>query len=243
MACKVIVNALLSATLIASPVFAAADKIDVNAPVPIEAFAELPRIDSPKLSPDGTRIAAKIAIEGRQMLVIVSLFDRKAPPIVINTRNDDDLNWWRWVGDQWLAVGLGAEQTIYGQEVYATRTAGMSADGRVFNRIDNWNNTGLRGDDVLWAARDGSPRILLARQTGIESLADFYPEVVEADISTGRVKRVTAGRTNVYNWYADGAGTLRMGYRFDDDRGTGQLLYRSNASDSFKTIARSQRTM
>jgi dipeptidyl aminopeptidase/acylaminoacyl peptidase len=233
-------------TVAASALYAADDKpaaaVDPRAVVAAEVFATLPRFQTPKLSPDGTRLAAKLAVKGKQMLVVMSLFDATIPPATIQTRNEDDLNWWRWVGDKWLAIGIGAKQDLYGTEVYVTRTAGVSADMKTFNRIDNWNRTGIRADDVLWAARDGTPRILLARQTGIESMEELYPEVVEADLSTGKVKRVAAGRPNVYDWYADGAGTLRMGYRFDDDRGTGALIYRSTNDESFKTIARKKRS-
>ena len=35
-------------------------------PMPIEDFAELPRVQAPALSPDGRRYAAKIAIQGKQ---------------------------------------------------------------------------------------------------------------------------------------------------------------------------------
>ncbi len=73
-------------------------------------------------------------------------------------------------------------------------------------------------------------------------MEQVYPQVIEADLSTGKVKRVVAsGSTNVFNWYADGDGVVRMGYRFDDDSGAGQLLYRAGNRDSFKTIAKTTR--
>lgn len=238
---KHLAGMLATAALAAAPAASSPENVASDAPVPVEVFATLPQFESPKLSPDGTKLAAKMAINGCQVLVILSLFDVKQPPALMRIAPKTDLNWWRWVNDQWLAIGLGAEQELYGQDVYVTRTAGLSADTKVFNRVDNWNRTGVRGDEVLWAARDGTPRILLSRQTGIESMEEIYPEVVEADLSTGRVKRIAAGRTNVFNWYADGAGTLRMGYRFDDASGAAQLLYRSNNADPFKTIARKKR--
>lgn len=231
----------LANTAATSPPDATTSKIDDSAPVSVEVFAALPRFDRPKLSPDGTKIATKLAIDGRQVLVVLPLFDAKKPPAVIRIGNNDDLNWWRWVGNEWLAVGIGSQQQLYGEDVYATRVAGLSADTKIFKPVDGWNHTGVRGDDVLWVARDGTPRILLARQTGVETVDQIYPEVVEADLATGKVKRITSGRTKVFDWYADGAGTLRMGYRFDDDTGAGALLYRASNQEPFKTIARSRR--
>lgn len=83
--------------------------------IPIEQFAALPFIESPRLSPDGTKVAAKVAINGKQSLVVNSLFGKGAqkalPPGKL------DINWWRWVNDDWLVVGLGDQDKIYEEEV------------------------------------------------------------------------------------------------------------------------------
>lgn len=209
------------------------------APVPVEHFAALPTLDSPKLSPDGTRVAARMAVGGRQVLVVLPLFGKDVRPAVLGANAALDVNWWRWVGNDWLAVGVGTKNLLYGEEIYITRTVGVSADMKKVNRVD-WTRSGIRADDVIWAARDGSPRILLSRQTGIGSVEDFYPEVVEADLSTGRVRRVTAGQHKVYNWYADGAGVVRMGYRHDDEARRRELLYRAGNDQPFKVIAQAK---
>ncbi|WP_380783455.1 alpha/beta hydrolase family protein [Sphingomonas sp. R86520] len=206
-----------------------------TAPVAVETFAKLPGMENPKLSPDGTRIAAKMAINGQQVLVVAPLFeDKKASAVRVGA--SVDINWWRWVGDDWLAVGVGSQDMLYGEEIYITRTLGVKADMTKVNRID-WTHSGVRADDVLWVARDGTPRILLSRQTGIESESQWYPQVAEVDLSTGRTKTVAGSQANVFSWYADGAGTVRMGYRYDDDSRKSALLYRSTNRDAFKVIA------
>ena len=73
---------------------------------PIEAFAELPAMDSPELSPDGARVAARIAIKGVQQLVIAEV---KGGNVRTMGLGENDLNWWRWVNNDWLIVGIGAE--------------------------------------------------------------------------------------------------------------------------------------
>ncbi len=208
-------------------------------PVPVETFARLPGMDTPKLSPDGTRIAAKMAVGGRQVLVVSSLFDGQKPK-ALAAGETVDINWWRWVGDDWLAVGVGSQDVLYGEEIYITRTLGIKADMTKVNRID-WTHSGIRADDVLWGARDGTPRILLSRQTGIESESEWYPQVTEVDLSTGRTKTVAGSQANVFNWYADGAGVVRMGYRYDDDTRKAALLYRPTNAAPFKIIARGGR--
>lgn len=207
-----------------------------DAPVPVEAFAELPFMESPKLSPDGTHIAAKVAINGVQQLVVMPVFIGDEKPTAMALSDKIDVNWWRWVGTGWLAVGVGAQDKFEGYDIYVTRLIGVNAALTKANRID-WEHSGIRADDVLWSARDGSPRVLLSRQTGVQSIDQVYPEVVEADLSTGKTRRVVNGSTNVFDWYADGSGRVRMGYRYDDDRRRGQLLYRGADETLFRTIA------
>jgi dipeptidyl aminopeptidase/acylaminoacyl peptidase len=205
------------------------------APVALEAFAELPEMESPKLSPDGTRVLAKMAVNGRQVLMVMPLFGDGAPR-AMGAHDSVDINWWRWVGNDWIVVGVGSTTKLWGEEVYVTRTLGARADLSKVNRID-WNGSGIRADDLLWAARDGSPHVLVARQTGINSREEMFPEVVDADLSTGKVRRVVPGRENVFDWYADGAGRVRMGYRYNDQSRKHELLYRADGDSAFRTIA------
>ncbi|MEN2748917.1 S9 family peptidase [Sphingomonas sp. T9W2] len=214
-------------------------QVDPAAPVPIEAFAELPSVESPKLSPDGTRVVAKSAVGGRQVLVLSSL-KGNAERLSLGTPENTDINWWRWVNDDWLIVGLGAQQQLYGIDVYITRVLSVKADFKTTRRLD-WDKSGLRADDVLWVAHDGSPRILLSRQTGIDHESDFNPAVFEIDVSTGKSRRVADGRANVYDWYADGEGQVRAAYQYNDEKRSSALLYRTNNAESFRVIARRAR--
>lgn len=212
---------------------------DPAAVVPIAAFAELPLLESPKLSPDGTRVLAKGAVGGRQVLLLTSLVDARERH-TLGAPENTDINWWRWVNDGWLLIGLGAQQDYFGTEIYVTRVLAVSTDMKTTRRLD-WTGSGMRADDVLWVAHDGSPRILLSRQTGMSSEAEFYPSVFEIDVSTGKSRRVAEGRPNVYSWYADGEGQVRAAYQYNDSSRTSALLYRANNRESFRTIARRAR--
>lgn len=213
--------------------------VDAAAPVAMEVFAELPSIESPKLSPDGTRVVAKGVVAGKQVLILSPLFGN-GERLSLGAPDDTDINWWRWVNDDWLIVGLGAQQQLYGHDVYISRVLSVKADFATTHRLD-WTKSGLRADDVLWVAHDGSPRILLARQTGIDNESDFNPSVFDIDVSTGKSRRVTDGRPNVYDWYADGRGQVRAAYQYDDRSRSSALLYRTNNGENFRTIARRAR--
>ncbi|CAM3103590.1 MULTISPECIES: alpha/beta hydrolase family protein [Sphingomonas] len=206
-------------------------------PQPVEAFAALPEFERPALSPDGTRIAGKRALNGKQYLMVAPLLKDHGKPALAALSDKVDVNWWRWVNDEWLIVGLGSQDTIQGEDYYVTRLIGIRADMQKMVKID-WDNSGFRADEVLWTAQDGTPRILFAKQTGIYSMADVYPSVFEADVSTGRVKRIANGQTDVWDWYADGQGQLRMGVRYSDETRKQSILYRQSNAESFRTIAR-----
>ena len=189
--------------------------------VKVEVFAALPFIEGPELSPDGTKLAAKIAVNGKQTLVVQPLFGGK--PVGI-PEGKSDINWWRWVTDDWLVVGLGDQQQLYGEDYYVTRVISLSADMTKVKQID-WPHSGIEADDVIWYASDGSPRILLSKQTGIESDSNWYPSVFEVDVSTGRLKQVVRSIEGVWDWDADAAGNVRMGILWRDGRKRG-ILYR-----------------
>ena len=223
-----------------APAVASADPPSTPlAPRPIEHFAKLPFMESPQLSPDGTRVAARIAIDGVQILAIISLFEKDVPPALVGL-GESDLNSWAWVNDDWLVIGLGAVRYVEGGDWYLSRIAGVSRDGKKINLIAR-NEAAQNADDVLWTANDGTPRLLLALQKSIYvNMPGFWPEVDEVDVSTGRTRRVVSGQTNVLTWYADGKGTVRMGIGYDDASRKSRLLYRDGQHGSFRTIDRAR---
>ena len=222
------VLAATAAFLLAAPI-AAAPLPDA---LPIEQFAALPFIESPRLSPDGTKVAAKVAINGKQALVVTGLFGNVVPKVL--PPGKVDINWWRWVTDDWLVVGLGDQDKIYDEDVYVTRIAGVKANMSKIVAL-GWTKTGLDADDLLWIARDGSARILTSKSTGYFVPEDYLPSVWEADVATGEMKRILKSHDNVVDWDADGDGNVRMGYLATSDDRLG-VLYRRDGTSKFEKI-------
>ncbi len=205
---------------------------------PAADFARLPFMSDPALSPDGARFAAKIAIQGKQALAIVSLFEPEKPPVLI-ALGENDLNDWTWVNDNWLVVSIGAVSNFENQPFYVSRAAGVSADGRTIKPIAF--GTGGQSAHVLWAARDGSPRILMSLQKSIYSGSDFWPVVNEVDVSKGRPRQVVAGSSGVMRWAADATGTVRLAVGYNDVSRTARLLYRPDGRTTFRIVDRADR--
>ncbi|HEY5721611.1 MAG TPA: prolyl oligopeptidase family serine peptidase [Allosphingosinicella sp.] len=211
------------------------------APRPVEQFARLPFMMGPRMSPDGTRYAAVVAVSGRQMLAIVKL---KAGPdsiALVSLGDDSDLNWWEWVNDEHLIAGVGGMDNVLGTEMYLRRTISISADGKTIKALAA-SKAAQNADDVIWIANDGSPRILLALQTAVFSDAEgFTPEVHEVNVATGKTKPILSSRANVWAWYADASGAVRIGVGYVDRTRTSFLLYRPGAEGSFRMVERANR--
>lgn len=209
-----------------------------RAPLPVEAFAELPDIQGPDLSPDGTQVAGRVAINGKQYFAIVKL-GSEGPPKLLNP-GEADLNWWSWVNDEWLIVGIGQEMPVEGDRWYVKRAIGFHVPSGKATQLAP-RSVAQNGDDVIWVSRDGAPRVLLSYQTSIYTNdAGFWPQVDEVDLTTGKRRMIVPSKAGVFNWYADGAGLVRMGIGVSEDGRSRRLLYRDRPDALFRTIDRAK---
>lgn len=233
-----VLAAALVAALAATPIVTPAVAGPVADAPSVDVFAAPPFLEGAKLSPSGTKMVAKMLVHGEQALVVVPLIAGGTPQKA-DLGHDGELNWWRWVNDDWLILGIGANTRVYATDVYVTRLIGVKADMSKAVPID-WPNSGLWADRLMWTARDGTPRILFQKDTGIQTEADFDPAVFEADVSTGKVKRVVSARSDISQWYADGAGNVRLGVgREDYGAQKFTVLYRATNADKFVAVPNS----
>lgn len=208
---------------------------------PTEAFAELPFMEEPELSPDGLHYAAKMAIKGEQMLAIIDVASGNKGARLMKL-GENDLNWWSWVNDEWLIAGLGADSRMEGGEpIYLSRVASMNLDGSKLNMLAR-HTAAQNADDVIWKATDGSPRILLAYQTSVYiNEAGFWPQVDEVNIATGKMRNVIKPHDSIMTWRADASGLVRMGLGYSDATRTSKLLYRPDKQSLFRVVDRANR--
>ena len=206
------------------------------APRPAEDFAALPFMEGPRLSPDGTRVASKIAVRGTLYFAVTPLFGGAKPSLL--QAGESDINWWRWVNDDWLVLGIGDTVKIEGEDFYVRRALGVSADGAKMVPLA-WRDAAQGADDVIWIADDGTPRIRLAVQQSIYlNNENFWPQVFEIDVSTGKSKAVVRPHPDVGSWYADGSGTVRVGIGATNEGRSLRLLYRERDGAGFAVIDR-----
>ncbi|MGE4410998.1 MAG: alpha/beta hydrolase family protein [Sphingobium sp.] len=204
--------------------------------IPLEIFAKLPFIEMPTLSPGGQRIAAQLANNGKQMLAIKTADEK---PVLIAT-GKAELRDLTWLNDDWLLATIGQSTSWHGLPVYATRTIAVSADGKTVRTIPNVPQ-GQHGSDILWVARDGSPRVILAFQKSIVMDQYFWPTVAEIDVATNKMKTLIAPRFNIMEYFADSEGVIRAARHYDDQRRRSRLLVRATNDDKFVETSRADR--
>jgi dipeptidyl aminopeptidase/acylaminoacyl peptidase len=229
-----------TAPIAVAPAAPAAPVADAK-PITLESFAATPTIQTPELSPNGKWVAAKISTGGTLSLAMIPLYEPTAKPVAVGLDNAKvDVESWQWVNDDWLIVSLGATSPVEGDKWRLSRVIAVSrATGEV--KPIAWKEAAQNAGDIIWVARDGSPRILLGVQNSIYTNFDeFWPKVIEVDVSTGKSRTVVAHEQNISDHYADASGAIRMTYGYDDDARIARLRYRSSGKGRFREIDKAQ---
>jgi dipeptidyl aminopeptidase/acylaminoacyl peptidase len=205
-------------------------------PLTAETFAATPFMERPNLSPNGQFIAARVATRNGRSLVILPIFDKSLKMTGIGLDNSViDVDWWRWVNNDWLVVGVSANDSIEGEKFRVSRVLSLErATGKISLLAKRAG--GQNAGNLIWVAHDGTPRILLGVQNSIYVNENFWPEVNEVDVSTGKMKTVLASRPGILDYYADADGVIRLGYGYDSEKRIARLIYRSEAKQPFKIL-------
>lgn len=206
-------------------------------PLSIESFAAPPFIEDPELSPNGTWFASRLVVGGQQLLAMMPLSRGNEKPILIRLDPEkSDIDWWQWVNDDWLLIGYSATIPVEGDKWRVYRAASVSRlTGKIIPLAPE--SGGQNAANVIWSAKDGSPHILLGVQNDIYADSrEFWPEVRDFDVSTGKSQTVLAPRPDVMDYYADASGAVRMGYGYNRGSRTARLIYRSSGRGSFSQL-------
>ena len=208
--------------------------------LPAATFARLPFVENPALSPGGRRLAGFLAIEGKQTVAIINLFDVTEQRHQIRIPEGTQASSVRWVNDDNILVGLVSLLGIpeASERWYISRVIGIN---RITGKITKllWDS-GQNAADVLWMPSDGSNEVLLAAQGSIYSnYPEFSPTVYRVDVATARKRTVLKGHERVMNWEADASGQVQTGMRYAEGSRQFSLLYcGEGSSGSFRTIDR-----
>jgi dipeptidyl aminopeptidase/acylaminoacyl peptidase len=209
---------------------------------PMSWFRRVPSIIRPRLSPDGNKLVVQLQNQGVAAVGWIDLnsADRR-PTMIANNgelRNAGDrvIGDYFWVGSDTIVLQVVAREIVNGQRGDFGRLVAYDlASGRM--TLLAWSGAGGDASDVLHIDHEAG-RIILQRQafrTG-RGNTERYSEVVDVDVRTGRFEMVQRGNPEVGGWFADPNGTVRIGVGYDRDSGRRRIVYRSSATDQFRTI-------
>lgn len=199
-------------------------------------FGRLPFAEDVTLSPDGTKIAGLMGLNGRQVIALINLIDHADHPIRVALPDGNEAHWLRWVNNDNVIVGVSALLPVETDRWVISRLISINRLTGKITRI-LWNAGGQNAADLLWVAKDGSPQIMVAAQQSIYAVdAEFWPTAYKVNVETGRETQVTPGRGGVMEWSSDAEGTVRAGVGYEDSTRRFRLFYRSTRGQGFRVI-------
>ncbi len=207
------------------------------ATLPLSAFAQIPFIEDPSLSPDGKRLAGLFGIDGHQIIAITDLFDTSAKRIMLNVPDGTEAAWIRWVNNDNIIVALYALLPAPdGKRIYVSRLLAVNRISGKYTKLA-WDLAGQNAAEVLRVPGAGSAEILLAAQDSIYAEDGYWPSVYRVNVETARKSKILTGQAGIFEWAADSSGTVRTGVGYRDDLRRFRLVYRaSERSGIFRTI-------
>ncbi|HEY0313089.1 MAG TPA: alpha/beta fold hydrolase [Allosphingosinicella sp.] len=241
---RTIVCALLAGAALAGHAEAAPPpaKPTADAILPIADFGRRPFMDTPRISPDGTKIVVQMSREGKAFLGIIDLDKPASAPEFFLAASefrdigDRDVIGWRWVGNDNVVVTMRSREDVYGQRADITRLAAYNLHSKHLTPL-GWDGATGDASDILYVDHDKG-KILLGRQSnayGTEMMQRY--EVVLMDVNTGKYDIVQRPNPVVDEWIADGHGVIRAGVGYSSDSGKQRLMYRSGPGEQLHTVA------
>ncbi|MFC4290841.1 alpha/beta hydrolase family protein [Sphingorhabdus arenilitoris] len=219
---------------------AAKQNTSAAAPVklPMEAFAKLPFVEQPSISPDGTHLAGLFAINGQQRIVITPLVKDAGKQIILGVPDETSVYSVRWVNDNNILLGVYSLIRVESDRWYVSRLLSVNrVSGEVQRLLPRMG--GQNAADVLWVPSDGSNEILVSAQDSIyTNVEGFWPSVYKVNVETGTFRRHVPGKFDVLDWGADADGNVRLGIAYDDATRRSTLLYAKEDSRGFRAIER-----
>lgn len=201
------------------------------ATIPVERFAQLPFFESPVLSPDGTRIAARITDGGAERIGIWPV--RAEGQRQHRTVPAANVVSYRWAGDNRLLVTITNLILIVGFTFTAVPVRRVVSYDLETGRSQTLGTASGFGDEVIFVDPAGR-FVLLSTQTSFTS----PPSVHRIGLATGASVEVQRSRRGIYSWFADAEGVVRVGVDYGERRT--RIYYRDTPGGELRLVDNSR---
>lgn len=186
-------------------------------PIPLRAFAGLPAIEQPRLSPDGRGAVMVQNIDG-QSYVVVSGFGEKPKVVLKADQEKYSIGTLRWAGNNRVLVSANFQEVRRGVLTPETRLIAVDRDGGnlkgnlVLGLLQERFSERIRHvpqfqDRIVGALPDQPETVLIA----FDAKEPGYPDVYRLDTRTGRSQLVQHNLGGIRSWMTDTRGEVRLG--------------------------------
>ncbi len=231
--------------------------------LPVQSFAQLGQFSRPELSPDGSKVAHLISVNGRWNIAIRLTDDPEAQPLIFPA--DAKIGWeYRhvtWASNTRLLISIGKSVDrgtdgwiTFNKRTRETRLISVSVDGKsAFNAvkpikqaitgsligISRMESTAVNQDDVIYTDPKNSGYFLLSINDDYTSRGGARVRRINA--ATGEFTTVAGGQSDIYAYEADLDGIVRLGYgsRIEGGLIVPFITYRNPDNDKWVTIRKS----
>ena len=228
-------------------------RAEVSAPylkageIPVETFFKRPQFTGMVLSPDGTKLAARVPSKGRNNLVIIDLKSRTRQ-VITNFETTDVADIF-WINNQRVFIRLADGQDVTGRFNYRGQWA-IDADGSApkdLTRIGlNVQMTGTQGGftslGILSRTFDGTPDLMVESNQRSRTSTDVY----RLDTKTAKMTLLTFDSPGkVSGWVLDRNLVPRVAVRIEDrkdkaSRRNYTVWHRVDANSPYEKIYESE---
>ncbi len=195
---------------------------------------------APRLSPDASKVVLRMSNQGRDYLALIDLTNRGGRPKLFvavdeyRDAGDRTVGGYRWVGNETVVFTLASREILGGGRADLTRLVAYNTRTERMTQLA-WDGAGGGAANILHI--DHARGHIMLERDGFNGSNFTGSEVVDVDVATGRYTTVQRPNTVVGGWETDAAGVVRLGSGYDRDTGRQRILYRSNASENFRTIS------
>lgn len=193
---------------------------DVPGEIPIEAFARLPALSNPELSPDGESIAVLLANEEGYYDVAVTDFASGDFRIVARMKSPlDRIIDVDWGSNERLLISAASPEnrrslTFYVSKLYSVDiNTNEIVELRPKHFDTTWANEFSNNGTVLSELLDDPEHILVQWRSD----KDEYASVYKVNIVNGDYEKLFFNEYGIDSWYADAYGNVSLGIEYSDD--------------------------
>ena len=210
-----------------------------NQHIPITDFAKLPVVQSPKLSPDGKKVAFLIRLDNRDLIEIknyVELFEVPQKPVYIGL-GKSNFEGYIWANNERLILNTQIAHKSRGRSWRIDRLASVNTVGEdvkyfkikpnyygYINQFPTINNMIVNDPDHVLAE--------LNARTG------NYSEIHRVNVFTGKKTLVSKSFKSLSDFVADDNGDIRIAQRWGYKKGSYgiRLMYRETPKKMWRVI-------